>query len=96
MPPPCLTPDQNIAYELRQQGLAANQAEQEVVSQAMAPDAGVDSAAGTAIVTMGQTTDQVVSILGPPKQIFDLGAKKLYMYKDMKIIFMDGRVSDVQ
>ena len=89
-------PDQNIAYELRQQGLAANQAEQEVVSQAMAPDAGVDSSAGTAIVTMGQTTDQVVSILGPPKQIFDLGAKKLYMYKDMKIIFMDGRVSDVQ
>jgi hypothetical protein len=89
-------PDQNIAAELQQQGQVANQAEQEVVSQAMAPDAGTDSSAGTATVSLGQTTDQVISILGPPKQMFDLGAKKLYVYKDMKIIFMDGRVSDVQ
>jgi len=26
----------------------------------------------------------------------DLGAKKLYVYKDMKITFKDGKVSDVQ
>ncbi len=85
-------PDQNIADVLRQQGREANQAEREVVSQALSPD----GTAGTATVTVGQTIDQVISILGSPKQIFDLASKKVYVYKDIKIVFRDGRVSDVE
>lgn len=85
-------PDQNVADELRRQAQQANQAEQEVVSQASAPGA----SAGPATVSLGQTADQVAAILGAPTKVVDLGAKKIFVYKDMKIIFSDGRVSDVQ
>jgi hypothetical protein len=47
-------------------------------------------------VALGQTPDQVVGILGQPQQIIDLGAKQIYKYPDMKVIFMNGKVSDVQ
>ncbi len=50
----------------------------------------------TQTIAMGQTPDQVTSILGQPQQIIDLGAKKTYIYKDMKVIFVKGKVSDVQ
>ena len=47
-------------------------------------------------VSLGQTIDQVVAALGSPEKIIDLGAKKTYLYKDLKVIFIDGKVSDVQ
>lgn len=47
-------------------------------------------------IGLGQTPDQVTSIMGTPKQIIDLGAKKIYKYSDMKVVFTDGKVSDVQ
>jgi hypothetical protein len=53
-------------------------------------------AASTKSVDLGQTTDQVEAILGKPDRIVNLGAKKIYIYKDMKIIFVDDKVSDVQ
>jgi hypothetical protein len=34
--------------------------------------------------------------MGNPSRIADLGQKKTYFYQDMKVIFVDGRVSDVQ
>lgn len=47
-------------------------------------------------VQLGQTTDQVQGILGQPEKIVDLGPKQIYVYKDLKVIFMNGKVSDVQ
>jgi len=47
-------------------------------------------------VSLGQTPDQVTTILGSPAQIINLGAKQIYKYPDMKVIFMNGKVSDVQ
>jgi hypothetical protein len=47
-------------------------------------------------IELGQTLDQVQTILGQPDKVVDLGAKKIYLYKDLKITFVDGRVSDVQ
>ncbi len=47
-------------------------------------------------IGLGQTTDQVVAGLGQPDKVVDLGRKKIYIYKDLKITFADGRVSDVQ
>jgi len=49
----------------------------------------------TQTIEKGQTEDQVVGILGKPDKIVNLGAKKLYIYKDMKITFVSGKVSDV-
>jgi hypothetical protein len=42
------------------------------------------------------TTDQVQAALGKPEKIFNLGTKQIYTYKDIKITFLDGKVSDVQ
>ncbi len=47
-------------------------------------------------IKLGQTTDQITSALGKPDKIVDLGAKQIYVYKDLKITFTSGKVSDVQ
>lgn len=47
-------------------------------------------------IQLGMTTDQVVGALGKPSKIVNLGAKQLYIYKDMKVTFLNGKVADVQ
>jgi hypothetical protein len=47
-------------------------------------------------ITLGQTTDQVVAALGQPQKLVKLGEKQLYFYKDLRVTFLDGKVSDVQ
>jgi|HubBroStandDraft_1064217.scaffolds.fasta_scaffold29931_2 hypothetical protein len=44
---------------------------------------------------VGQTIEQVTATLGQPKVILDLGPKKIYVYPDLKVTFVDGKVSDV-
>ncbi len=44
----------------------------------------------------GQTTDQVQSALGKPDKIVNLGSRQIYVYKDLKVTFVNGKVSDVQ
>jgi hypothetical protein len=34
--------------------------------------------------------------LGTPDKIVNLGAKQIYVYKDLKVTFLNGKVSDVQ
>jgi hypothetical protein len=47
-------------------------------------------------IQIGQTLQDVESALGPPEKKVDLGARQIYVYKDLKITFVDGKVSDVQ
>ncbi|MGC2323415.1 MAG: hypothetical protein WA463_12355 [Terriglobales bacterium] len=47
-------------------------------------------------IQLGQTTDEVVAVLGQPDKIVNLGAKQIYVYKDLKVTFLKGKVSDVQ
>jgi hypothetical protein len=47
-------------------------------------------------VSLGQTTDQVEANFGKPKIIANLGSKIIYVYPDMKVTFVDGKVIDVQ
>jgi hypothetical protein len=47
-------------------------------------------------VQLGMTTDQVQAALGKPEKIFNVGAKQIYTYKDVKVTFLNGKVSDVQ
>jgi len=49
-----------------------------------------------ATVQLGMTTDQVESVLGKPDKVFNLGAKQIYVYKDVKVTFQNGKVADVQ
>jgi hypothetical protein len=47
-------------------------------------------------IEKGQTPDQVKAALGQPDKIVNLGAKQIYVYKDLKVTFINGKVSDVE
>jgi hypothetical protein len=47
-------------------------------------------------ITIGESSTQVLQAMGMPQQMIDLGKKKTYIYKNMKVIFIDDKVSDVQ
>lgn len=47
-------------------------------------------------IEKGQTTDQVQGSLGKPDKIVNLGTKQIWVYKDLKVTFLNGKVSDVQ
>jgi hypothetical protein len=47
-------------------------------------------------IRLGESVDEVKGALGEPTKTVDLGTKRIYIYKDMKITFKDGKVSDVQ
>jgi hypothetical protein len=94
-------PDPNAQAQIQQQAKEADAAEQEVAGQAgdaSGPSASSPAApaAAPAEISLGQTIDQVTAILGQPKTVVDLGNKKTYVYKDMKVVFIGGKVTDVQ
>jgi len=47
-------------------------------------------------VELGYTPEQVEAALGQPEKIINLGSKMIHVYSDMKITYLDGKVSDVQ
>jgi predicted RNA-binding Zn-ribbon protein involved in translation (DUF1610 family) len=59
---------------------------QPVVTQSVSPKS----------VELGNTPDEVQSVMGQPDKIINLGARVIHVYEDMKIIYVDGKVSDVQ
>jgi hypothetical protein len=65
------------------------------ISQVIASEAEA-AAQNTKTISLGQTMQQVKAILGEPVKIVNLGPKITYIYKDMKVIFQDGKVADVQ
>jgi len=87
-------PDPNAASAVSQQAESAVQAENEVLDQASGPSAAAGAAPQS--VSLGMTIDQVVGMLGQPTMVGDLGSKKIYSYGNMKVIFIDGKVADIQ
>jgi hypothetical protein len=85
-------PDANAASDLSQASQEADRAEQDVVNQSM-PGAG---GGAPATVALGQSIQEVEAIMGKPGNVADLGSKKIYVYRDLKITFVDGKVTDVQ
>ena len=47
-------------------------------------------------VLKGDSIDQVVATLGKPEKILQVDTKQIYVYKEVKITFLDGKVSDIQ
>jgi hypothetical protein len=50
----------------------------------------------TRTVSPGDTREQVVAALGQPQNIAKVGSKEIYIYKDLKVTLIDGKVSDIQ
>lgn len=47
-------------------------------------------------VRQGQSMEEVVSILGEPEKKVVLDAKTVFIYRDMKLIFREGRLADLE
>ncbi len=84
-------PDANAQSELTQAVKEANGSEQDIINEGGKGPAGTG---GT--ISLGMTFAEVEGALGQPRNTVDLGAKKIYVYKDLKVTFLKGRVSDVQ
>ena len=85
-------PDPSAARTISEQYQQGTEAEQQTLSEA----GRLDAPAEPPTVKLGQTPEQVTAAFGPPSQVVDLGAKKIYVYPNLKITFTDGVVSDVQ
>jgi hypothetical protein len=47
-------------------------------------------------IEKGQTPGQVKAVLGQPDKIVNFGSKQIFIYKDLKVTFLNGKVLDVQ
>ena len=84
-PPPAT----NITAELRQLTKEADLAEREVLK---APAAAPVSNASL----IGKSPDEVKAMLGKPKSVVDLGAKKIYVFEDRRVTFTHDKATDIQ
>jgi hypothetical protein len=50
----------------------------------------------TSTIRLGQTQEEVTAILGPPEKQVLLGAKTIFVYRDLKVVFVDGKVTDAE
>jgi len=65
-------------------------------SQAQPPQQPAEQQPEPQTIQLGMTTDQVQAAMGKPEKIVNLGAKQIYVYKDLKVTFQNGKVADVQ
>jgi len=89
--------DANAANEISQQLDTANAVQP---APATFASRGIESpreASGNPpTITLGQSIDTVQSLLGAPQRIAVIGPRKIYQYADMKVTFVNDRVSDVR
>ena len=69
-----------------QQGGGQDQGQQQAQQPAAEPQS----------IEKGMTPDQVEAAMGQPDKKVNLGSKQIYVYKDLKVTFLNGKVSDVQ
>ena len=50
----------------------------------------------TPTISVGQTKDQVIAAFGEPVRKAVIGPKEIFVYKDMKVTFTSGKVSNVE
>lgn len=60
------------------------------------PPAVPEPVAPSADVAAGMTPDQVKAALGEPLRVVKAGNKEIHTYKDLKVTFVNGRVSDIE
>jgi hypothetical protein len=79
------------------QGQQGNDQQQQQAAQQQAPaQQAPPPQAEPQTIEIGMTPDQVTAAMGKPDKIVKLTNKQIYYYKDMKVTFVGGKVSDVQ
>jgi len=102
-------PEADVAAQIKEQSQAADAAEKQVQGEAAQPAAPAETPApagapaqapaaapGPAHVSVGQSIDEVTAVLGTPLDVLTNGNKQIYVYKDFKVTFKNGKVSDVR
>jgi hypothetical protein len=92
-------PDENVTGELDSVIRETDRAEQEAIGQvAPAPTKLTFSTSGPAQPTLlpGLSIDQAKAIQGEPQRIVEVGSRTIYVYKDLKITFTNGRLTDIE
>jgi hypothetical protein len=87
--------DQNSDQNAAQNG-GENQGEQQAQSGLQGGQPATQQRAEPQTIQLGQSTDQVLAALDKPDKIVNLGPKQIFVYRDLKVTFIDGKVSDVQ
>lgn len=80
----------------QQQGQQGGGQQQQAADQGQQQQQQPQQQAEPQTIEKGQTPEQVEAALGKPDKIVNLGTKQLYIYKDLKVTFVNGKVSDVQ
>jgi hypothetical protein len=91
--------DPNAAGELSQVATDAAQGGQDMLAQAPQPPvpaAPAPAPASGASLSLGMTMAQVHEMLGNPRQTANLGAKVIEVYPSLKVIYLNGVVTDIQ
>ena len=47
-------------------------------------------------ITRGMTVGQVINVLGTPKDVVDMGFRKIFQYDNLRVTFLGGRVVDAR
>ena len=93
-------PEANVAADIQGADQQAGQAEKDVTAEAAQDNSGAAGAApapaAPASVSLGQSQADVEAEMGQPVSKALLGPKVIYNYNGMKVIFKNGKVSDVQ
>jgi hypothetical protein len=89
-------PESNAVSELQQSAREITIEENGILAGAEPGPAPGPGHADSFTVSEGMTIDQVVGGMGQPDRKAKVGNKDIYSYKDMKITFVDGKVTDIQ
>jgi len=89
--------DPNAAAEIQQQAQQADQAEHEVLNDGgTAAAQPIGALASPTAVSQGQSIHDVMSIMGKPASMGLKDGNLVFNYNGMKVIFVNGKVSDVE
>jgi hypothetical protein len=80
----------------QQQAQGGDQQQQGQDQQQQQAPAQAAPAPAPANIVLGMSLNDVTGALGQPEKMVNLGKKQIYVYKDLKITFVDGKVTDVQ
>ena len=80
----------------QQQAAGQDQGQQQGAQDQGQQQGGDQPAAEPVSIEKGMSVDDVEAAMGKPDKKATLGTKQIYYYKDMKVIFLNGKVSDVQ
>jgi hypothetical protein len=86
----------NTAQQQRQPAPAAAPTPAPMAAIAPPPPPADAPPAAPKTIAIGQTRDMVIAILGQPTKIVKLSTKEIDIYPDLKVTFVNNKVSDVQ